>query len=154
MIKDISLAAYIIPVKIGDNGAQIALLKYAKCSYGPIGGRIDDGEDAIIALRREIAEELGEDAAVMMDNVVLAAKSYDFDVAPERIEKRGAFKESHSFYVTKVTDDMDLVFCEDRPGDIQVEWLPLAALTDENVIGFADMREYFELNVVPMIMGL
>ena len=56
MIKDISYSAYILPVRDG----QVALLKYGENGYGPIGGRLDDGEDFLTALRRELAEELGE----------------------------------------------------------------------------------------------
>jgi len=47
MIKDISYSAYILPVRDG----QVALLKYGENGYGPIGGRLDDGEDFLTALR-------------------------------------------------------------------------------------------------------
>lgn len=41
MIKDISYSAYIIPVRAG----RVAVLKYGENGYGPIGGRLDAGED-------------------------------------------------------------------------------------------------------------
>lgn len=52
MIKDINYSAYIIPVRAG----RIAVLKYGENGYGPIGGRLDAGEDFDAALRRELTE--------------------------------------------------------------------------------------------------
>ena len=60
MIKELSYSAYILPVRNG----QVALLKYGENGYGPIGGRLDDGEDFLTALRRELTEELGRKVTI------------------------------------------------------------------------------------------
>ena len=49
MIKELSFSSYVFPVHNG----RVAILKYVENGYGPIGGRLDDGEDFIAALRRE-----------------------------------------------------------------------------------------------------
>lgn len=50
MIKELSYSAYILPVRDG----QVALLKYGENGYGPIGGRLDDGEYFLTALKHEL----------------------------------------------------------------------------------------------------
>ena len=66
MIKEKSYSAYILPV----SDTRVALLRYGQNGYGPIGGRLDDGEDYKTALKRELAEELGEKSLQIMDLII------------------------------------------------------------------------------------
>ena len=153
MIKEVSYAAYIIPVRIMDGKKQIAILEYAPGAYGTIGGRFDEGEtSAKVALKRELNEELGKSAEFMVDIAQEIKEPYRFKVAEHKIEKRGAYNEAHMFFVAKITNDTKLEFCEEREETtIKVVWLDAESLVDENVISFPDQREYFETNVMPII---
>lgn len=148
MIKDLSFSAYIIPFRNG----QIAILRYGENGYGPIGGRVDDGEDFITALRRELTEELGANAARLADVAVALPVPYCFThSSPERTEKRGARAEEHHFFIAPVPDDMELKFCEDRPEQISVVWLTPSQILNPSVTPFPDMREYYETNILPTL---
>ena len=151
-MKEVSYAAYIIPVRIINNKKQIAILEYAPGAYGTIGGRFDDNEtNAKVALKRELREELGKKSEFMVDLAQEISEPYRFKVAEHKIEKRGAYNEEHIFFVVKVLSDTILEFCEVREENIKVVWLDSEALVDENVIGFPDQREYFEKNVMPIV---
>ncbi len=139
MIKERSFSAYILPVKTG----KVALLKYGTDGYGPIGGRLDDGEDFITALRRELTEELGADAAKLADVAIAMPQVYAFRHLPERAAKRGAWAEEHHFFVAPVPDDMELVFCEDRPEYISVVWIAPQDLLNPAITPFEDMRQFY-----------
>ncbi len=146
MIKELSYSAYILPVRDG----QIALLKYGENGYGPIGGRLDDGEDFLAALRRELNEELGDGATTLADNAVEIPVPYAFrHPTPERAQKRGTWAEEHHFYIVHVPNDMDLEFCENRPEEISVAWLSANDLLNPQITPFDDMREFYALHILP-----
>ncbi len=146
MIKEISCSAYVLPLRNG----KVALLKYGENGYGPIGGRLDDGEDFTGALRRELAEELGVAASGLADNVVEIPVAYTFrHQTPERAQKRGAYAEEHRFYIVHVPDDIELKFCEDRPEDISVVWVSVDELLNPTVTPFEDMREFYSAHILP-----
>jgi 8-oxo-dGTP pyrophosphatase MutT (NUDIX family) len=154
MIKEVSYAAYIIPVRIRNGKKQIAILKYSD-GYGTIGGRFDDGETiSQVALRRELKEELGDSSEFMVGIAKQVSEPYRFKVADHKIEKRGAYNEAHIFFVAKVPESTELNFCEEREETIKVAWLDSESLIDEKVIGFQDQREYFEKNVMPIIRNI
>ena len=145
MIKEISYSAYIIPVRDG----RIAMLRYGTDGYGFIGGRLDDGEDFVSALRRELTEELGTDATALMDNLVEIPVPYSFrHQNPERAETRGAYAEEHRFFVVHVPDDMELNFCENRSEKISVVWMAANDLLKPQITPFDDMREFCATHIV------
>ena len=148
MIKDISYSAYIIPVRDG----KVALLKYGENGYGPIGGRLDDGEDFKAALHRELTEELGSAAIPLANKAVEIPVPYAFrHPTPERAQKRGAYAEEHHFYIVHIPDDMELTFCEDRPEDTSVVWLGTDELLSPEITPFDDMREFYAAHILPNI---
>ena len=146
MIKDISYSAYVLPVCDG----KIALLKYGENGYGPIGGRLDDGEDFLTALRRELTEELGESASVLADSAVEIPVPYAFrHPTPERAQKRGAWAEEHHFFIVHVSDDIELNFCENRDEEISVAWVAPDDLLNPKITPFDDMREFYSNHILP-----
>ena len=146
MIKDISYSAYVLPVCDG----KIALLKYGENGYGPIGGRLNDGEDFLTALRRELTEELGESASALADSAVEIPVPYAFrHPTPERAQKRGAWGEEHHFFIVHVPDDMELNFCENRDEEISVAWVAPGDLLNPKITPFDDMREFYSNHILP-----
>lgn len=146
MIKELSYSAYVLPVRDG----KVALLKYGENGYGPIGGRLDDGEDSKAALRRELTEELGAVASALVDNVVEIPVPYAFrHPTPERAQKRGAYAEEHHFFLVHVPEDMELNFCEDRPENITVAWVSPEELLSQQITPFDDMREFYASHILP-----
>ena len=146
MIKELSYSAYVLPVRNG----RVALLRYGENGYGPIGGRLDDGEEFKTALRRELTEELGESASALADNAVEIPVLYAFrHPTPERAQKRGAWTEEHHFYIVHVPDDMELNFCENRPEEISVAWVAPDDLLNPKITPFDDMREFYSQHIIP-----
>ena len=145
MIKELSYSAYVLPVRDG----KVALLKYGENGYGPIGGRLEDGEDFKTALRRELTEELGESTSALVDNVVDIPVPYAFrHPTPERAQKRGAYAEEHHFFLVHVPEDMKLTFCEDRPENISVIWIDTDELLSQQITPFDDMREFYASQIL------
>lgn len=148
MIKDISYSAYILPVRDG----RVALLKYGENGFGPIGGRLDDGEDFLTALRRELAEELGESISALADSAIEIPVPYAFrHPTAERAQHRGAWGEEHHFYIVCVPDDMELNFCENRPEEISVAWVEPDDLLNPQITPFDDMREFYTTHILPVL---
>lgn len=146
MIKDVSYSAYVLPVCDG----KIALLKYGENGYGPIGGRLDDGEDFLTALRRELTEELGESASALADSAVEIPVPYAFrHPTHERAQKRGAWAEEHHFFIVQIPNDMELNFCENRPEEISVAWVAPDDLLNPKITPFDDMREFYSNHILP-----
>ena len=146
MIKEVCFSAYIIPVRDG----CVAMVRYGANGYGPIGGRLDNGEDFKTALRRELTEELGDGATALMDNLVEIPVPYSFrhtDVA--RAEKRGAYSEEHHFFVAHMPSDIDLQFVEKRDEDISVVWLDATDLLHPEITPIADMADFYATHILP-----
>lgn len=104
ILKECSFSSYIFPVRNG----LVAILKYGKNGYGPIGGRID-GEDFIMALRRELTEELSASVAKLVDVAVKIPAPYAFrHTNPERTQKRGVWAEEHHFLLPRYQTALSL----------------------------------------------
>lgn len=149
MIKDKSFSAYILPVR---SDGRVALLQYGENGFGTIGGRLDDGEDFITALKRELIEELGGITADLADVAVAVSVPYSFkhpNIA--RAEKRGAWNEEHHFFVAKMPNNTDLTFRENRPEKISVVWIEPKELLNPTVTPFEDMRQYYEQYIIPLL---
>ena len=146
MIKDKSYSAYILPIRNG----KVALLRYGKDGYGPIGGRLDDGEKFKDALHRELTEEMGKHSLKMVDLIPEIPVAHSFKhTDPQRAEKRGAWSEEHHYFISHETENIVLTFCEKRNENISVVWLDITSLTDPQIIQIADMRDFFVKHVVP-----
>ena len=151
-VKDKRYAAYVLPIRIKDGKKQVALIEYRPHEYGLIGGRFEDDEnDARLALRRELVEELNIGAEKIADIAIEISTPYSFDIAPERWAVRCARSETHFMFVAPVSSDMEIVFCEKCSDNIRVVWLDAGSLLDESVIGFADECEYFAQHILPII---
>ena len=146
MIKELSYSAYVLPVRNG----RVALLRYGENGYGPIGGRLDDGEEFKTALRRELTEELGDGATTLADSAIEIPVPYAFrHPTPERAQRRGAWAEEHHFYIVHVPDDMELNFCENRPEEISVAWVDPDDLLNPKITPFDDMCEFYSQHIIP-----
>lgn len=146
MIKDKSYSAYILPIR----NDKVALLRYGKDGYGPIGGRLDDGENFKDSLCRELTEELGEQSLKMLDLITEIPVAYSFKhTDPQRAEKRGAWSEEHHYFISHETENLDLKFCEKRNENISVVWFDITSLTSPQIIQIADMREFFAKYIMP-----
>ena len=148
-IKDKSFSAYILPIR---SDGHVALLQYEGSGFGTIGGRLDDGEDFIKALKRELTEELGGIAADLADVVNAVSVPYSFK-HPNivRAEKRGAWNEEHHFFIAKMPTNMDLMFCENRPEKISVVWIEPKELLNPTITPFEDMQQYYEQYIIPLL---
>ncbi|MCL2017522.1 MAG: NUDIX hydrolase [Alphaproteobacteria bacterium] len=152
MIKEVSYASYIIPVRIHNGKKQVAIMQYAPGAYGNIGGRFEDGETiAREALRRELIEELDESAWFMADIAIEIPVPYRYKVKEHNVPIRKAYNEVHIFFVAEIPDYIKLCFCEKCSGDVKVIWVDSESLVDENIIIYPDQREYFEKHVMPLI---
>jgi 8-oxo-dGTP pyrophosphatase MutT (NUDIX family) len=153
VIKEVQEAAYIIPFRIDNGKKEIALLKY-KDGYGAVGGRSEGSEAPREALRREIGEELGEAAAFLADASTMVEEPREVENSWENINIRGAKRERHFLFVVKIPKETKLVFREKRKDKVDVVWLPLSSLTDENIIVYPDLRAYHAKHALPMLDSL
>ena len=145
MLKDKSFSAYVLPIRNG----KVALLRYGKNGYGPIGGRLDDDEKFKDALRRELTEELGEQSLKMLDLITEIPVAYSFKhTDPQRAEKPGAWSEEHHYFISYETENLDLKFYEQRNENISVVWLNIASLIDPKIIQITDMRDFFAKHII------
>ena len=64
---------------------------------------------------------------------------------------RRAENEEHTYFVKKVPEDTELVFCEKGKSGFYIKWINLESFGDEEVIKIPDMRTYFIDNVIPFI---
>jgi len=152
MLKDKSFSAYVIPVHVKNGKTQVALLDYGSNNYGPIGGRLDDGENFKTALRRELTEELGTQSLKILDLITEIPVPYSFKhTSQERAEKRGAWFEEHHYFITQETNNINLKFCENRDEKISVVWLDAAELVNPNIIKIDDMLAFFAKHILPNI---
>ena len=151
-IKELGYAAYIIPVREADGKKQVAFVRYKDGWHGKIGGRLNGDETPREALSREICEELGEASVFMARDAVQIPEKYICKI--HNIFARRARNEEWTYFITKVSCDTELAFCEtDNPGAC-IKWLDIDSLSDEKIIVFADSREYYSRVIIPAINKL
>ncbi len=151
-IREVRHASYIIPARIRDGKKEVAIIEYKPGEYGTIGGRFEDyDKSARDALRRELTEELNPGANKMADIAIEMSEPYCFCVAPERVALRCAHREEHHFFFAHIPADMEIIFCEQCPGNVHVVWVDAQRLVDGSTIGFPDEIEYFEKYIMPLV---
>lgn len=150
-MKEKSLSSCIIPFRDG----KVAFLKYCEDGYGPIGGRVEDGEDIYQALRRELTEELGPESVILADNATYANEAYSFKHTDEKqIIKRGALSEEHHFFVAKVPKSIELEFIEICVPKVEIIWITPEELVTKKFLYFDNLLKYYKRVVMPIINNL
>lgn len=148
-IKDVKFASYLLPVREINGEKQVAMIVYKTGWHGLIGGRLEDGETPRVAMCREVYEELGKNAKFITDNAVQVPETNKIKIRD--VLFRRAKNEEHTYFVNKVPNDTQLVFCEKGNPDFDVKWLNVDLLADEKIIAMEDMRKYFIDSVIPFI---
>ncbi|MFF7638597.1 NUDIX domain-containing protein [Kitasatospora sp. NPDC008050] len=90
------------------------------------GGLVEDGEDPIDALRRELLEELDLDLAMLLAPPVLR---YVQDQQSERLGEDEPFRRRHLVFTAHLPDGLVEAVAQaeqDDPGQAPVVWLPAA----------------------------
>lgn len=148
-IKEWKYAAYIFPVRKINGRIQVAMAVYKSGWHGLIGGRVDGDETPRQAMCREVCEELGDNALFITEGAIAIP-----DVQKVKIHDvifRRAKNEEHTYFVSRVSPDAELVFCEKGNDGFDVKWIDLELLGDKDTITIDDMREYFVSTIIPFI---
>lgn len=148
-IKEWKYAAYILPVREIDGRLQVAMAVYKSGWHGLIGGRLDGDETPRQAMCREVCEELGKDAMYITDGAIAVPNAHKIRVRD--VLFRRAKNEEHTYFVSLVPADTELVFCEKDNDGFDVKWIDLELLGDKNTIVIDYMREYFISVIIPFI---
>ena len=148
-LKEWNYAAYILPVREIDGKKQVALSVYKNGWHCAIGGRKDSGESPRKTATRELIEELGDNAKIVMDNAVEIPEKNVCKIRD--ICFRRAKNEEHTYFVALVPMNTELTFCEkDNPG-FDIKWVDVDALGDANVIKLDEIRKYYVKHIIPAI---
>ena len=103
-------------------------------------------------LRRELAEELGLDAAKLANMAVELPVPYCFGhTSPERAQKHGTKAEEHHFFIAPVPDGLEFKFCEDRLDPISVVWITQKVLLNLSITRLTDMKEFNKKHIIAAI---
>lgn len=148
-IREWKYAAYILPVRKIDGRAQVAMAVYKSGWHGLIGGRLDADETPRQAMRREVCEELGDSALYITDGAIEVPNTHKIRVRD--VLFRRAKNEEHTYFVSYVRPNTELVFCEKDNDGVDIKWIDLERLGDKDTISIDDMREYFVSTIIPFI---
>jgi len=154
MIKDVSYAAYVYPVRENNGTKEFAVLRYPNgyTKYGALGGRLEPGDkDSRDNLRRELIEECGQCAAFLADDAIEIPVHEILDVAPERIKIRNAYKEDHTWFVVKLSKNTNLEFTEPTKPNVKIVWLPITQFLDDKICYTKEKRAYCERYILPVL---
>jgi len=154
MIKDVCYATYVYPVRSNNGIKEFAVLRYPNgyTEYGALGDRLEPcDKDSRDNLRRELIEECGQCAAFLADDAIEIPTHEILDVPPERINIRKAYKEDHTWFVVKVSKNINLKFIEPNKPNITLVWLPLTQFLDDKICYNQDKRAYCEKYILPVM---
>jgi len=144
MIK--SLSSYIIPLKRTEFGVKAMILRYQD-GYGPIGGRLESGEDCLSSLQREVKEELGSDCKLFNYTWKELNQKYSFDITNKLSRKRGnATVEEQTYFYVWLDEEVKLDFIEEGKTARVVE-VDLSSLYSLNYFPYESFIKFAKENL-------
>ncbi len=110
---------------------KILLIKTNKGDYKFPGGGLEDGESAIIALKREVLEETGYKVSAVKELIITATST-----KPDQFEENTVFKEASHYYICEIDTEQrrrQVLDDYERELDFTAQFVRLQDALDSNV---------------------